>query len=285
MSEEEAKAFVTTNPDNYSHWLKVDFIDNQRLKDNGELGVWTFYLEDNETLTDSYIQSIKETYIGNPTQYARLIESKWVSSTGLIYSHFNLEENTFNTIDLSKYQHIDIGCDYGSSNVNVFVVVGTYMQDGISYHDILDEIVFNAQKKGYEQTDTDRCNDLFKLQEKYNLHNRSYVFVPHDATSLYSAIYQDNRLVVGAVKIKPDTLEYIYTIQDLFYQNRIRVYHKCTDTLRSINSYTWDEKKAQQGIDYPDKNCYDHPCDALRFPIMKRKRNHTKPMSEFIQLW
>lgn len=285
LSEPEAKAFVTTNPDNSMHWLKTDYIDSEHLKEKGKIGVWTFYLSDNLSLTSETIDNIKETARGNPVLYARLIEAKWVSSTGLIYSHFNLEENTFNTINLDKYDRIDIGCDYGSSNVNVFVVVGRYMQDGISYHDIIDEIVFNAQKKGYEQSDTDRCNDLFKLQEKYNLHNRSYVYVPHDATSLYSAIHQDSRLVVGVVKIKPDTLEYIYTIQDLFYKNRIRVHNKCIETIRSINSYVWDEKKVEQGVDYPDKHCYDHPCDAFRFPIIKRKKNHTKPMSEFIQLW
>ena len=75
LSEDEAKAFITTNPDNYSHWLKVDYIDNQRLKDNSKLGVWTFYLEDNKTLSEYYIQSIKEAYMGKPTEYARLIEA------------------------------------------------------------------------------------------------------------------------------------------------------------------------------------------------------------------
>lgn len=58
--------------------------------------------------------------------------------------------------------------------------------------------------------------------------------------------------------MKPDTLEYIYTLQDMFYQNRIKVYNKCTETLRSIQSYVWDEKKMQQGEDYPNKNCYDY---------------------------
>lgn len=273
LSEPEAKAFVTTNPDNSMHWLKTDYIDNTNLIEKGKICTWTFYLSDNLSLTREVVDNITEACRGNPVLYARLIESKWVSSTGLIYSHFNLEENTFKDIDLTKYSHIDIGCDYASSNVNVFTVVGTYIEDGVSHHDILDEIVFDAQKQGSEQSDTDRCNDLFELQEKYNLHNRCYVYVPHDATSLKSAIYQDKRLVIGAIKVKPDTLEYIYTIQDLFYQNRIRVYNKCTETLRSIQSYVWDEKKVEKGEDYPDKSCYDNPCDAFRFPIIRRLRN------------
>ncbi len=274
LSEPEAKAFITTNPDNYSHWLKTEYIDNERLKNEGILKSWIFYLEDNNTLSKSYIQSIKESYMGNPTKYARLIESKWVSSTGLIYSSFSMEDNVFDEIDLKKYNTIDIGCDYASASVNVFTVVGTYSgENGLSYHDILDEVVFDAQKEGYEQTDTDRCKDLLKLQEKYNLHHRSYVYVPHDATSLKSAIYQDKNLVIRAVKVKPETLEFIYTIQDLFYQNRIRVHKGCTETLRSINSYVWDEKKVERGEDYPDKTCYDHPCDSFRFPIIKRMRN------------
>ena len=91
-------------------------------------------------------------------------------------------------MDLDKYDSIDIGCDYGASNVNVFVVVGTYIGDNMRYHDIIDEAVFNAQQMGYEQTDTDRCNNIYDLQEKYNLHNRNFVYVPPDATSLKTAI-------------------------------------------------------------------------------------------------
>lgn len=273
LSEPNAKMFCTTNPDNSNHWLKTEYIDNQNLINKDKIKTWTFYLTDNLTLTEEVIDNIVEGCRGNSVLYARLIESKWVSSTGLIYSNFDLNNNLLNEIDLNKYSRFDIGCDYGSSNVNVFVLVGTYYENGKSYHDIIDEVVFDAQKNGYEQTDTDRCKDLIRLQEKYNLHNTNYIYVPHDATSLKAAIYQDPNLKMRCVKIKPDTLEYIYTIQDLFYQNRIKVYTKCTETLRSINSYCWDEKQVEKGKDMPDKSSYDHPCDAFRFPIIKRLKN------------
>ena len=48
--------------------------------------------------------------------------------------------------------------------------------------------------------------------------------------------------------------------------DRLRVHESCTSLIEAIPGYSWDDKKALQGLDEPIK-VDDHECDALRYGI------------------
>ena len=61
LSVEGAKCFCNCNPDSPYHWLYTDYITNDDIKDRK---CWKFLMEDNLSLSKSYIESLKQMYRG-----------------------------------------------------------------------------------------------------------------------------------------------------------------------------------------------------------------------------
>lgn len=80
LSQEGAKLFATTNPDNPAHWLKTNYMD--RRKELNML-VMKFLIDDNPYLPLEYLQELKKEYTG--VFYNRLILGEWVIAEGLVY--------------------------------------------------------------------------------------------------------------------------------------------------------------------------------------------------------
>ncbi|MGW2706961.1 phage terminase large subunit [Streptomyces sp. NPDC001340] len=77
MSDADPRLIGTSNPDSSNHWLKKKYLDNARvhLTRTGEvlrpgndldLGRLTFVIDDNPTLTPSYVQQRKAEYAATP---------------------------------------------------------------------------------------------------------------------------------------------------------------------------------------------------------------------------
>lgn len=72
LSMANAKLLGTTNPDSSSHWLMKKYISR---KDNLDLKIWNFLLDDNDTIPEGTIKAMKNEYTG--VFYDRFI--LWVS--------------------------------------------------------------------------------------------------------------------------------------------------------------------------------------------------------------
>ena len=89
LSEEGAKLFATTNPDNPSHWLKRDYLD----KDMPDLLSLKFTLDDNPYLPEDYVQALKTEFSG--VFYDRFILGMWVAAEGRVYDTFSASERGY----------------------------------------------------------------------------------------------------------------------------------------------------------------------------------------------
>lgn len=265
----DSQIFWTLNPDSPYHYLYREYITNDKLKEKGIVKVWHFNLDDNIHLTEEYKDNLKELYSASEVQYKRYILGLWVIAEGLIYTGFNTEENVFREVP-ERIDEINISSDYGVSHATVFSVIGIqYNETGNKYY-LLEESYHSGDGSGIYQTDSERVEDILRLQNKYNPNT---LFLSHDASSLMVECQKDSRIKMNVIKYNPDVYEDINTINNLFNQNRFLIHADCTNTIRQLQTYAWNAKAAARGKEEPLK--LDDDCvDAFRGGIcgvMKRK--------------
>lgn len=266
-----AKMFLNMNPSSPYHFLYTDYINNKELLQAGTVKVWKFLLEDNPNLPKQYVDELIRVNKKNPLFYKRNILGQWVIAEGAIYDMFDEDVHVYNSP--VKVDDMNITCDYGVSTVTTFGVIGYKkdLVDGNTYY-LMDETYYDAEIKGVTQSDTDRIDDLVKLQDKYHLNKNNTIFLPHDAASLKAAAKQDKRIKMKVRTYAPDTFEDITTIQNLFATNRFFINASCENSITQAQSYCWDTKSQQRGEDKPLK-VDDHCPDMWRGGILGPRKN------------
>jgi hypothetical protein len=135
---------------------------------------------------------------------------------------------------------------------------------------LLEESYHSGDESGIYQTDSERVEDILRLQNKYNPRT---LFLSHDASSLMVECQKDSRITMELIKYSPDVYEDINTINNLFKQNRFLIHESCVNTIQQLQTYAWNAKAAARGKEEPLK--LDDDCvDAFRGGIcgvMKRK--------------
>jgi PBSX family phage terminase large subunit len=265
----DSKIFWTLNPDTPYHYLYKEYITNDELKEKGIVKVWHFNLDDNIHLTEEYKDNLKELYSASEVQYKRYILGLWVIAEGIIYTGFNTKDNVFREVP-ERIDEINISSDYGVSHATVFSVIGIqYNETGNKYY-LLEESYHSGDESGIYQTDSERVEDILRLQNKYNPRT---LFLSHDASSLMVECQKDSRITMELIKYSPDVYEDINTINNLFKQNRFLIHESCVNTIQQLQTYAWNAKAAARGKEEPLK--LDDDCvDAFRGGIcgvMKRK--------------
>lgn len=265
-SDTGAKIFCTCNPANPNHYVYQDYILQEKVK-QGSVKVFTFNIEDNLNLTPEYVAHLKQLYPVDSLFYKRYILGQWVSGRGAIYDKFDDNNIYHEQLPLSEYDYIEVGSDYGTSTTTCYELIGIKEYEDHNRYDVIHEQGYDAKKEGVTQTDAERVEDIYQLQEEYHLNEDNVFYVSHDAASLLSALEKDERIKMTLETFKPDTLNCIQEISSLFYNNYLRIHESCTDTIQQIRGYEWDTKAASKGEDVPVKRD-DHYPDALRAPIM-----------------
>lgn len=260
-SVDGAKMFWTMNPESPYHFIYTDYITNQELLDSGTVKCWHFNLDDNLHLSQRYIDELKRVNRKSQVNYKRNILGQWVIAEGVIYDSFNEDVHVFHEDLTSEFDEVNICCDYGVSTVTTFGVMGIIkdVKEGNRYY-LQEETYYDAQKQGVAQSDSDRVNDIIRLQDKYGLGKRSTLFLPHDAASLKAQCKKDKRVRMKVRTYAPDTFKDITRIQDLFNNRRFFIHESCKDSITQVQTYCWDVKAQQRGEDKPlkvDDHCPD----------------------------
>ena len=260
-SVDGAKMFWTMNPESPYHFIYTDYITNQELLDSGTVKCWHFNLDDNLHLSQRYIDELKRVNRKSQVNYKRNILGQWVIAEGVIYDSFNENVHVFHEDLTSEFDEVNICCDYGVSTVTTFGVMGIIkdVKEGNRYY-LQEETYYDAQKQGVAQSDSDRVNDIIRLQDKYGLGKRSTLFLPHDAASLKAQCRKDKRVRMKVRTYAPDTFKDITRIQDLFNNRRFFIHESCKDSITQVQTYCWDVKAQQRGEDKPlkvDDHCPD----------------------------
>jgi len=269
-----AKMFWTMNPESPYHYIYTDYITNQELINEGTVKVWHFTLEDNLHLSQHYIDELKRVNRKSQVNYKRNILGEWVIAEGAIYDMFDTTKHVYDgTVDVDE---INICCDYGVSTVTTFGVMGIKkdIHKGNDYY-LMEETYYDAQERGIAQSDSDRINDILKLQNKYGLDRRSTLYLPHDAASLKAQCRKDKRIRMKVRTYAPDTFKDINTIQDLINREKFHIYKSCKNSIKQAQTYSWDIKAQQRGEDKPLK-IDDHCCDMWRGGILGPRRSRRR---------
>ena len=273
-SVDGAKMFWTMNPESPYHFIYTDYITNQELLDAGTVKCWHFTLEDNLHLSQRYIEELKRVNRKSQVNYKRNILGEWVIAEGAIYDTFD-ERIHIQNIDPKQCDEINICCDYGVSTVTTFGVMGIQKHPTGNKYYLLDETYYDAEQKGIAQSDTERVDDIIRLQNKYQLNRKSTLFLPHDAASLKAQCKKDKRLKLKVRTYAPNTYRDINTIQDLFSSQRFFLNSKCKNSITQAQTYSWDIKAQQRGEDKPLK-INDHCPDMWRGGILGPRQNRRK---------
>ncbi len=70
--------------------------------------------------------------------------------------------------------------------------------------------------------------------------------------------------IENVYEAKNDVLDGIRFTGDLIKNGTLKIGQECTNLIKEIQSYSWDTKSAQRGIEKPLKQ-NDHALDALRY--------------------
>lgn len=260
-SVDGAQMFWTMNPESPYHFIYTDYITNQELLDSGTVKCWHFTLDDNLHLSKRYIEELKRVNRKSQVNYKRNILGQWVIAEGVIYDSFDENIHVFHDDLTPTFDEINICCDYGVSTVTTFGVMGICKdtKHGNTYY-LQEETYYDATKKGVAQSDSDRVEDILRLQNKYRLGKRSTLFLPHDAASLKAQCRKDKRIRMKVRTYAPDTYKDITRIQDLFNTRKFFIHDSCVNSITQAQTYCWDTKAQQRGEDKPlkvDDHCPD----------------------------
>lgn len=116
-SSDGAKIICDTNPDTPQHWLKVDYLDNN--KPEVRTVSTHFTLEDNEAFLGQEYINDQKAMTPSGMMYERDILGLWVSGEGMVYQDFDKKRMLVDDVpkNLNYYAGVDWGYDHKGSIV------------------------------------------------------------------------------------------------------------------------------------------------------------------------
>lgn len=238
----------TTNPDSPSHWLMKKYISR---KNELNMRMWKFYLDDNDTIPEDIRNNMKKEYTG--VFYERFILGNWVQAEGLIYSRFADNKNDY-IIDKIRVRDIDIiniGIDYGASqSKTAFVAVGFCNQFNLMV--VLDEQTIEGVNKP---------EDLYKyVSEFYKRVEAKYGWISccyadwgglgqviTKGLKVYMHQHCNNAIVKDCKKYK--IFERINILNRLIGASRFKIMDCCKEVIESLSSSIWNPNKENERLD------------------------------------
>lgn len=267
LSVKDSKLFLTTNPDSPFHWLKVKFLDRQEELD---LSRFHFKLEDNPSLTESFIENIKKEYQG--LWYQRFINGEWVLAEGVVYSFFDLDIHTVNIATQTASEYI-LGVDYGTTNPTAFSLIGIDRTKSPMCW-VEREYYYDSHVELSQKTDFEFAEDLKKFILGLNVKT---IYIDPAAASFKAELQRQG--VLNVLDANNEVLNGIRFVSTLMTTGDFKVGKNCTNTIKELGTYSWDERAKSLGIDKPRKES-DHLLDSIRYALY----THFKSMSQDIDL-
>jgi PBSX family phage terminase large subunit len=251
LSVPGAQLLGTTNPEGPSHWFKKEFLDRTDL----DLICWNFTLDDNPSLDEAYKNNLKKEYTG--MWYKRYILGEWAVAHGLIYDNFD-ELNVYEEPQNQPNYYI-VGIDYGTSNATAAVLCAINPTRWPQIR-VVEEYYYDSVIKGLSKTDAELADDIYRFVEYKTVRA---IYVDPSAASLKLELRNRNLPVLDA---KNDVLEGIKVTSKFIAGKNLVVHKSCRTLIDVIQSYSWNPKAADRGLDKPLKE-HEHIADALRYAI------------------
>jgi len=259
-----AKSIWTMNPDSPFHFIKKRFLDKEELYKEDSQGYsefkkWTFFLEDNPSLSSSYIDQLSNLYSG--VFYKRYILSMWVIAEGAIYDFFMEADHTFSRQEMPKAIRYVTGSDYGTGNPTCFLLFGINPK---SHPSIWAEREYYYDSKIHEaqKTDTEYSKAFRKFLD--GIRPSTNILDP-SAASFKLQLKKD-----GVLFVKDADNDVLNGLRTQARMLKSREYMICRDTcpqtVKDYAGYSWDERAQLLGEDKPLK-LNDHTKDTERYVL------------------
>jgi PBSX family phage terminase large subunit len=251
LSVPGAQLFGTTNPDSPFHWLKENYLN----RDDLDLKVFSFRLEDNPSLEPHYVESLKKEYSG--LWYKRYIEGQWVLAEGCVYDFF---DESIHIIDAPPAQakYYIVGVDYGTTNPTVFTLMGINTSVYPNYW-VEREHYYCSKKEGRQKTDTEHAEDLKRFIADRNIQT---IYIDPSAASFKLECMRQG--ITQIHDAENDVIDGIRFVSQLISNGDLKICRGCPQIIREFGSYCWDTKWSEKGEDKPIK-AFDHCLDSLRY--------------------
>ena len=247
-----AQLFWNCNPDSPYHYIKQDYLDNPKMKD--QVKHWRFLMTDNPYLVKcnpKYIEDAKRTYSG--VFYKRNVLGEWALADGLIYSGFNddciLDKLPHELDEDFEYDEIYVGIDVGAVHPTAFIMIG-----------VKDQTVY-VIKEYYQsgKSNSQLVDDYINFVDGWPVNGTTV-----DSAALSFILELNNRGIYTTDCIK-DVADGLSLVADYIGNNKFFISSSCTNTIQEFYSYSWDDKKSKsQGKDVVIK-LNDDAMDAMRY--------------------
>lgn len=256
-----AKLWFNCNPDVPAHWFRKEWLLKLREKDATHLH---FTMDDNPSLSEETRAMYRGMYAG--VFKRRYIDGEWTAGDGLIYDMFDPDVNSYD--DLIRPKGLPyiatriIACDYGTANPTVFLDIyddgGTVWVDREYRWDSRDVDTTGLRQK----TDMEYADDMaaFMGEDPQFL---CPVIVDPSAASFIAELRRRGMYVIQGDN---DVLNGIRRVSQLFSRRVLMIHRQCQGLIGELQSYVWDSKAAQMGVEKPVKSL-DHGPDALRYYV------------------
>lgn len=254
ISPDAAKFFGTTNPDNPYHYLKKGYIDR---KDELDMTVASFRLDDNPFLSKKFKENLKKEYRG--LWYKRFIDGLWVMAEGAVYDFFDENEHVI-VRPPAKAQSYVVGVDYGTGNPTVFLLFGL----NYDCHPRIwceREYFYDSQAAGRQKDDAEYAEDFVKWIGNTPVDS---VILDPSAASFKAALRKKGMFVLRDAD--NDVLNGLRTQSRLLASGEYKICDSCEHTKMDYGAYLWDKNAMKRGEDKPIKQ-NDHTKDAERYVL------------------
>lgn len=261
LSKPSAKLFATTNPDHPRHWVKRNYLDNEKL----DLLSVRFTLDDNIFLEKKYVESLKNEYKG--MYYDRFIRGMWVAAEGRIYEEFTRDmilthDGLMKQLEQNPIMLSVAGVDYGGSgSASAFCLVG--FDRGFKNVYMLDEF-YDAKNKSAE------CLiDNFKRKiDEWKLSSPVLRTAYCDSAEqlLIKSFRSAVRLEVkNAMKRQVNTR--INMLNRLLASKRFYVCDCCPHFIEAVETAVWDTKNLHTDVRLDNGTTNIDSLDAFEYAI------------------
>jgi len=243
-----SRLWFNCNPEGPQHWFYQEWI--MKAEERKALRLH-FTMEDNPVLTKRIRERYERAYSG--VFYRRFVLGEWTAAQGLVYDFFDPERDAVDPPE-RDFEEWRISVDYGTANPASFGLWGR--RDGVWYR--VKEYYYDSRRAGRQRTDAEYAEDLAGLAGERQIQR---VIVDPSAASFIEAL---RRRGFSVVKANNAVADGIRVTADLLRCGRMRICRSCSDCLREMALYCWEEGS---GRDVPRKE-HDHAMDEMRYFAM-----------------
>lgn len=244
-----ARMYIDTNPENPSHYIKKDYIDEDgQTLDSGRVNIRAFHftLFDNDALDPEYVDSIvKSTPSG--VYMDRDVYGLWVSPEGVVYPDFKNELYVSpEEIEEMSFTTYFAGVDWGYEHYGVIVVCGVRV-DGVI-------VVMKIYAARHQEIDywTDAAIDIM----------RKYGDIPFYCDSARPEhVTHFRKTGIDAYNAKKAVIAGIEQVARGFKLHMLLIVNDSDRFKEEIYQYVWNETTGE-----PIK-LYDDVMDAIRYAV------------------